>query len=705
MFYRIARVLLPATVVAAVLAIGFVAPLEAGAAPAQSGSSVLDLVFANASGANYVCENDGAGGFTCTDVDTSYNYNAVDVGVGDLDGDSDIDLVFANYNLYNRKCLNNGDNTFTCSDITSAGGGGYASAWRGLDVGDVDGDGDLDLVFSANQTNSVCINDGSASFTCAAHGLPTTGVSQNYITPRFGDVNSDGHLDIVIASFENGDTTRNRQCLNDGNSPPTFTCTFLDTGNRTFGLRLGDVDGDGHLDAVFATLDYGKPRLCLGSATGIDDTLCSDIDTVIPHAADAALGDVDGDLDMDIVLVGNGNAGPDHRRVCLNTGSAGSPSFSCTSLPNTIRTDGAALGDLDGDLDLDLAVAEYDNGVNQVCENDGSGALTCSDLTGTSLNSSAVAIADVVGAPPKLAPTTEPGEDLFCVDETTTVSIDISDVEDLYGYMLKVNYDETLVSVDDAWFETSFFNPAGPGTGGSTPPTWNAVCASGTCQFAKSMLFGDTAATGSGTLAKITFKGLVAGTFDVTISDNVLSDIDGYTIDHDIAPLPLTVCGWAKASGTVSLQGRATPKGTAPSDPPGEVTAYDGFFALSTAPYSGAIDPDTGDWLIENIRVMPGGTEYTFDAAHGLYLGNQTTHTLSPLDDWDAGPTRLLGGDANNDGTDDISDLACIGGDFGGTPSDCGGTGSSDINWDATTNIQDLAIAGGNYTKTTHQPW
>jgi hypothetical protein len=303
-------------------------------------------------------------------------------------------------------------------------------------------------------------------------------------------------------------------------------------------------------------------------------------------------------------------------------------------------------------------------------------------------------------AAPQLKPTTD--EDLFCVDETTTVNIDLSGIEDLYGYMLKVNYDDTLVSVDSAVFDYGFFDT---NDNGSTPPSWDAVCATGTCTFAKSELHPEPAVSGSGTLAKITFKGLVAGEFDVTISDNVLSDIDGYTIAHDIAPLPLTVCGWAKASGTVSLQGRATPKGTAPSDPPGEVTAYDGFFALSTAPYSGAIDPDTGDWLIENIRVMPGGTEYTFDAAHSLYLGNQTTYTLNPLDDWDAGPTRLLGGDANNDGTDDIGDLGCIGGAFGLAPVVCGTTGSSDINWDGTTNIQDLAIAGGNYTKGTPQPW
>ena len=81
----------------------------------------------------------------------------------------------------------------------------------------------------------------------------------------------------------------------------------------------------------------------------------------------------------------------------------------------------------------------------------------------------------------------------------------------------------------------------------------------------------DPAVSGSGTVAKVTFTGLQAGEFDVTISEDILSDRDGMPIGHVIGgPVHLTVCGLASASGTVSLQGRATPGGTfLPADPLG----------------------------------------------------------------------------------------------------------------------------------------
>ena len=113
-------------------------------------------------------------------------------------------------------------------------------------------------------------------------------------------------------------------------------------------------------------------------------------------------------------------------------------------------------------------------------------------------------------------------------------------------------------------------------------------------------------------------------------------------ISHVVGgPLHLTVCGFASASGTVSLQGRAKPGGSFPlTDPPGSVTLTDGAFG----PYTSPIDPLTGAWSIPSIKVMPGvGTLYTLDATHSLYLGNRTTHTFMPLEAYAAPATKLQG--------------------------------------------------------------
>jgi hypothetical protein len=102
---------------------------------------------------------------------------------------------------------------------------------------------------------------------------------------------------------------------------------------------------------------------------------------------------------------------------------------------------------------------------------------------------------------------------------------------------------------------------------------------------------------------------------------------------------------------------------------------------------------------------MPDGSKYQLDATHGLSLGNHTVHMLHPLDSYTAPATRLKGGDADNSGLIDISDLTCIGGSFDSTPVTCGTAGSSDINADNEVNILDLVLAGSNYGLTTPQSW
>jgi hypothetical protein len=289
-----------------------------------------------------------------------------------------------------------------------------------------------------------------------------------------------------------------------------------------------------------------------------------------------------------------------------------------------------------------------------------------------------------------------PAAATFCTGENSTLNIKLNNVVNLYGYQFKVNYDQTKVSATGA-FDNSWFVTNGDGI----PAGWDGTCAAGVCKFAVTKV--DVPAgsvpplTGSGTVAQVTFTGLAAGSTNVTFSDMVLTDRDGMAMPVNLGTATLTVCGFATVNGKVSLQGRLTPINV------GTVTLTDqtGTFSPVTVNFS-ATD---GTFTAPNIRVLASGTSYKLLAAHLLYLGNDMLHTLNPGDTYTAPNTRLLGGDANNSGKVDIGDLGCIGGAFGGAPTDCGGAGSSDINADTTVNIQDLSIAGGNYDKTTTQPW
>jgi hypothetical protein len=180
---------------------------------------------------------------------------------------------------------------------------------------------------------------------------------------------------------------------------------------------------------------------------------------------------------------------------------------------------------------------------------------------------------------------------------------------------------------------------------------------------------------------------------NVSFNDIILSDRDGNPIAQTLNGVTLNVCGFATVNGTVSLQGRATPfdAGTVILTDPSSVFG----------PYSASYDEATGAYSISNVKVMPTGTNYQFDAAHTLYLGNRQTQSLVPGAN-SALATRLKGGDANGDGTIELSDLTIVGGQFG-NPVTAGV--SPDINADGNVNILDLVLVGGNYGLSTAQAW
>jgi hypothetical protein len=224
-------------------------------------------------------------------------------------------------------------------------------------AGDLDGDGDLDLVVLRNQWHlSALVNDGSASFTSVDYG---TGVyNEDYGDLALVDLDHDGHLDLVttatLPAYETGGDVHVR--LNDGTGAFGERTIVRGPGGPRSEVATGDIDGDGHPDVVVAADTLGAFVVYQGDGTG---SLAGGVTHALPSnfvPQSIAVFDADGDGVDDVVTGGSlGEPGEAALVVTLADGTGG------FAPPATYTSDAGALGafavgsaDVDGDGTVDL---------------------------------------------------------------------------------------------------------------------------------------------------------------------------------------------------------------------------------------------------------------------------------------------------------------------------------------------------------------
>ena len=331
------------------------------------GDGDLDMAVANGRPAgqqNRLYLNQGGGHFVDATVQLPVETTSTRVlAFGDLDGDGDQDLVYGNGTIStaaNELLLNDGGGTFRTSAVDLGTGQTAAVA-----LGDLDGDGDLDVVFAneggLGQLNNLFLNDGPERFVNASDRFPFHREETTCVA--LGDVDGDGDLDVL---FGNSPTlfggAQNRLYRNDGTAHFTDATTSLPAhSERTFAMVLTDVDGDADLDLVVQNVNQDRLYLNDGAGTFADATA----GRLPPTNGDVHAGDVDGDGDQDLV------AG---KSLLLNDGAGTFTDATAGRMPQGSLATDLQLGDLDGDGDLDVAYAAV-LGQNSLLLNDGAGSF------------------------------------------------------------------------------------------------------------------------------------------------------------------------------------------------------------------------------------------------------------------------------------------------------------------------------------------
>ncbi len=289
------------------------------------------------------------------------------VAIGDLNGDGRPDLAIANASSNSVSVLLNttppGATTPSYADRTdfTTGDGPLSVA-----IGDLNGDGQPDLAIanSGSNTVTVLLNTTTPGATTPSYAAKTDFSTGDVpFSVAIGDLNDDGKPDLAIANQADGNVSVLLNTTTPAATMPSYAAKIdFATGDGPLSVAIGDLNGDGQPELVIANEADGNVSVLLNTTTPGATTPSyapkSDFRTGTSPSS-VAIGDLNGDGQPDLAIA---NYGSNTVSVLLNTTTPGAtaPSYAAkTDFPTGDRPNSVAIGDLNGDGQPDLAIANY----------------------------------------------------------------------------------------------------------------------------------------------------------------------------------------------------------------------------------------------------------------------------------------------------------------------------------------------------------
>ncbi len=344
------------------------------------------------------------------------------VAVGDLDGDGKSDLV-----VVISGSVSVFRNTSSSGSITA---GSFAPKVDftvtnpvSVTIGDLDGDDKPDLAISNGTSSSISIlRNTSTSGTIDASSFAAvvdfpTGNGSTPSKVAIGDLDGDGKPDLVFTSAMTSNVFVLRNTSTSGTIDATSFAAKVSftTGGFPNSVAIGDLDGDGKPDLAVLGISTNSVSILRNISTSGSITTGSfaaneDFVSGTTGSTHLVIGDLDGDGKPDMALANPNSNSVSVLRNTRTSGSimAGSFSFAAKEEFNTGTTPySVAIGDLDGDGKPDLAATNYSsNSVSVLRNTSTSGSITAGSFaakvdiaTGDNPNSLCIGDLDNDGKP------------------------------------------------------------------------------------------------------------------------------------------------------------------------------------------------------------------------------------------------------------------------------------------------------------------